>query len=356
MSTHYDFIIVGQGLAGSVLAFHLLDTGYKILVIDNEQESTSSKVAGGLYNPVTGKRMVKSWLADELLEYGLPFYKNIEERFNEKIIYPIPLYRIFSSIEEQNHWMAKSASDEYKELIEVDIDYRKQPDIVNNNLGGFIVKNAGYLDVIHFLDIARNYFASTNSYVKLELDYSKLTVNETVIINDSYSADKIIFCEGFAGKYNPYFGYLPFQFSKGELLDVEIKNLERDTIVNGGVFILPHKNGRFKVGSTYFWDDETTLPTERGRSDLAEKLSAMLKTPYEVKNHVAGIRPTVNDRRPFLGFHKNNAKLGIFNGLGTKGVMLAPYFAKHFCEHIKNNTKLLKEVDICRYDKYLTKS
>jgi glycine oxidase len=130
--------------------------------------------------------------------------------------------------------------------------------------------------------------------------------------------------------------------------------LESEFIINGGVFIMPHQSGSFKVGSTYYWDDNTEVPTKRGLEELTEKLNKMLKTDYEILSHKAGIRPTVNDRRPFLGFHPKYKNMGVFNGLGTKGVMLAPFFANHFCQHIKNSTNLLKEVDIQRYAKFYT--
>jgi glycine/D-amino acid oxidase-like deaminating enzyme len=219
---------------------------------------------------------------------------------------------------------------------------------LNNSLGGLVVKNAGYVNLVSMLDTWKSYLISQNRYLKAEIDINAIEVGET-IKNDDFECNKLVFCEGYKGKYNPFFSYLPFQFSKGEVLEIAVKNISANYIINGGVFILPLKNGNLKVGSTYFWDDETELPTKRGLDELTEKLDKMLLSKYEITQHRAGIRPTVNDRKPFLGFHPKHKNIAIFNGLGTKGVMLAPFFANHFCEHIENSTNLLKEVDIQRY-------
>lgn len=351
----YDFVIVGQGLAGTVLSIHLADRGYSILVIDNNKQYTSSKVAAGIYNPITGKRMVKTWMADELLAYSIPFYQSLEKKFNTPLLYQKPLYRIFSSIEEQNNWVTKAVTDEYKNSMEVSVKSIIDETIVENSLGGFVINNTGYLEVSTLLEMWKNDLIKNKRYIETQITFETIEDNgKNVILNKDIKCKKLIFCDGYLGKYNPFFSYLPFQFSKGELLEVEIENLKSDYIVNGGVFILPTINGKFKVGSTYFWDDETEIPTQRGKAEISEKLSKFLKSKHQINNHIAGIRPTVNDRRPFVGFHPKYKNIGIFNGLGTKGVMLAPYFANHLCQHIENNTNLLKEVDIQRYFKFFT--
>ncbi|HBA65740.1 MAG TPA: FAD-dependent oxidoreductase, partial [Methylococcaceae bacterium] len=54
-----DFLIVGQGLAGSLLAFELIQRNAQVMVVDDGREN-ASEVAAGLINPVTGIRLVKS--------------------------------------------------------------------------------------------------------------------------------------------------------------------------------------------------------------------------------------------------------------------------------------------------------
>src|SRR5688572_337382 len=104
-----DFIIVGQGLAGSAVALQLINRGKKILVIDRPIANSSSRVAVGLFNPITGRNLVKTWLADQLFPCFHRFYRDAETLTGKKFFHSLPLYRPFGSIEEQNEWMAKSA-------------------------------------------------------------------------------------------------------------------------------------------------------------------------------------------------------------------------------------------------------
>ena len=66
-------------------------------------------------------------------------------------------------------------------------------------------------------------------------------------------------------------------------------------------------------------------------------------------DHEAGVRPTTGDRRPLLGVHKDNHRLAFFNGLGTRGVMIAPLMAKKLYQFLENDQALDKEIDISRF-------
>lgn len=185
-----------------------------------------------------------------------------------------------------------------------------------------------------------------------KFDFSQLSVSENNISYKDLKVKKIIFCEGFKAIENPYFPKLPFKLTKGEILTIKLlgdKIIPTEKVVNKGVFILPLGNNTYKVGATYEWAELNEEATEKGKSELIEKLQKVIKTPFEIIDHQAGIRPTVNDRRPLLGFHSQHPQLAIFNGMGTKAVMLAPYFAKHFAEVLEGETSLDKEVDIARF-------
>ena len=75
-----------------------------------------------------------------------------------------------------------------------------------------------------------------------------------------------------------------------------------------------------------------------------------MNVPFEVVDHKAAVRPTVKERRPFIGIHPNHKQIGIFNGLGAKGVLLAPFFASHFSEYLLGKTELMKEIDVKRFN------
>ena len=114
----FDYIILGHGLAGASIAIQLLKRGKKILVIDNPSPTTASRVAAGLFNPITGRKMVKSWMADKLFPYLHQYYSEVEALTGRKFFYPMPVYRPFISVEEQNEWMAKSIEPSFQPYIQ----------------------------------------------------------------------------------------------------------------------------------------------------------------------------------------------------------------------------------------------
>ena len=82
---------------------------------------------------------------------------------------------------------------------------------------------------------------------------------------------------------------------------------------------------------------------------LKKKIENILKCKYEIIEKQAGIRPATKDRRPFVGFHPNNNKIGIINGLGSKGISLAPYCTKVLIDNIQNHKNINREINIKRY-------
>ncbi len=148
---------------------------------------------------------------------------------------------------------------------------------------------------------------------------------------------------------NPFFNYLPLDGTKGELLIIKAPDLDLDVILNTSVFILPLGDSLFKVGATYHWEDKTSVPTEEGKRELIDKIKEILNCDFEIVEHFAGVRPTVKDRRPLLGTHTQYKNLHILNGLGTRGVMLAPDMALQLFDYIENSKPLDKTIDIKRF-------
>jgi glycine oxidase len=206
------------------------------------------------------------------------------------------------------------------------------------------------LNIPLFLEASREYFKKHNLLVEEIFDHQQLVITDKNIVYKKTSADKLIFCEGYKALENPYFSGLPFKLTKGEVLTIKAPFLKQtEKVINKGVFILPVGDDVYKVGATYEWADLTELPTEKGKAELVDKLKKVLRIPFEIVNHQAGIRPTVNDRRPLIGLHPKHSALAVFNGLGTKGVMLAPYFAQQLYSFLEENKALEEEVDIKRF-------
>jgi glycine/D-amino acid oxidase-like deaminating enzyme len=345
----YDYIIIGQGLAGTVLSYLLQKNGRKILVAEDESADSASAVAAGIYNPITGKRMVKTWKAGELFPVLENFYREMEKDLKADFLFQQPVYKPFGSIEEQNHWISQTAFADLEDLVNTNVPVERYNDYIHNKYGGFETSRSGYLDVSGMVEAFRRHLIRTDSYIKKSFSSIDLDFKGDHTVWNGISGRKIIFCEGHKATVNPFFKWLPFVLAKGELLTVRIKNFEKKSILNKGVFILPLGDDIYKIGATYVWDFQDNKITEAAREEILLKLDQMIKVPYEVIKQEAGIRPAVKDRRPIIGLHPQFKTLGIFNGLGTKGVSLGPYFAQSFYDFLENNAEIDKEVSIERF-------
>ncbi len=347
MSKNVDYIIVGQGLAGTCLALALLRRSKTIRIIDANEPVTSSKVAAGLYNPITGRKMVKTWMADELFPFLLDFYREQEVLTGKKFLNDTPIYRPFLSLEEQNEWMGKSATPAFEKFIDTVYDKSIAPP-VNDTYGGIVLARSGYLDVAVFLEAMQEYFMASELLEKKQFSFEQLLVNEDSVEYDHITAGRIIFCDGSLWEDNIFFRWLPFRPVKGEVLEVK-SSITLNYIVNRGVFCVPLGNNLFRVGSNYDNEDHSWAPTERAKNEIEKKLAGLINVPFETIHQKAGIRPSSRDRRPYIGLHPKMNHLGLFNGLGTKGVSLAPYFGEHFAACLETGEELNKEVNISRY-------
>lgn len=344
-----DFIIVGQGIAGSVLSYTLLKRGCRVLVVDNDHASSSSKVAAGLFNPIVFKRLVPSWKADELLPYADEFYINLEKKLETKFYYRRNIIKLFASQEEKEFWKKKAELPEIRvylgEVKETDV----YSDMIHNPYGLGIVNRAGNVEVTEFLSAVKEYLVTNNSFLPDNFNEADVSFEEEKVKWKNFSARKVILCQGAGALNSKYFQWLPFVLTKGEILTVRIPGYKIQDVVNKGVFILPVKEDVYKVGATYNWKDLDAIPSITGKEELLEKLNKVLKLPFEVLSHEAGVRPTVKDRRPLIGLHPKFKQLAVFNGMGTKAVMLAPFFATQFADFLEGIASLDDEVNISRY-------
>jgi hypothetical protein len=323
VKTNKPYLLVGQGIAGTVLAHHFLQANIPFEIWDSPKHFNSSYAAGGIFNPVTGRKLEKTWLADELFDYLFSFYQQLEKTLSASFFYPMPLYRPFANAE-MKQWL-------------MDRKLQINHDFLTWEEDGVWVKKAGWVDVVTLLRHSKSYFESLAIF-------SERTFQEA----DASNFEAVIFCEGFHATQNPIWNKLPFLPAKGELIRFHSNEASRDSILNKNGFILPLPDGAFKVGATYRWDEFTPFPTTSSREELMSKLTSMGVSEYELLETYVGIRPATQDRRPFVGMLASNNK-GIFNGFGSKGVSLSPYFAQSFVRAIKGEKELDLEVSIRRY-------
>lgn len=341
--TSYDYLVVGQGIAGTMLAHFLLKRGRRILVADNYNPSSSSNIAAGLFNPITGKRFVKTWKADTVLPFAEQTYGELEILFNEKFYFSMNILRVLAGPDDMNLIMSKSNHPEYKGYFNP-VSETDQRNVIE-------ITGAGYVDMAKLIKLYRSRLLSEHALIECSVEKEDLVFDGDRILWNNSSFGKIIFCEGYNASSNPFFSWLPFVLAKGEILIIHCPNFKQDKIWMKDVFVLPLGNDYYKVGSTYQWDNLNEIPTEEGRRVLSQKLDNLLGCSYEIMEHFAGVRPTVKDRKPLIGTHPEHFNIGIFNGLGAKGASLVPFFSNHFVEYLEDGKPLDKEVNIKRFVK-----
>lgn len=341
-----DYLIVGAGLAGIAFAQFCRQNNKTFIVISDESQN-SSRIAGGLYNPVVLKRFSAVWQAQEQLDLAVPFYKQIESDIQATVDFPLPLYRIFHSVEEQNNWFTAADKPNLAPFLSTTLLQSKISNI-NAPLGFGHVLHCGYVDTTTLVKEYIKFLESTQQFRSERLDYNQIQIEGNEVNYREIQAQHIIFAEGFGVHQNPFFNYLPLDGTKGELLLIKAPDLKLEQIIKSGVFVLPVGEDLYKVGATYNWEDKTAIQTQEARKELLADLDSFMQCDYEVIEHYAGVRPTVKDRRPLVGTHPDFNHLHVLNGLGTRGVMLGPAMAKALFEHIEKGTPLDPYIDIKR--------
>jgi len=342
----YDFLIIGQGLAGSILGYYLHKKNLKFFVINKESSSSPSKVASGVYNPISLRRLSLIWKVEEQLCELNKFIKNFEKDFNVSIYQDIKVHRRFSDIYEQNKWLEFSSKPLFKDFLgEIEELFEDNIDTPFNIAP---VNESGRLLVSKLLSTFKKKIKNQQIILNKKFDFDKLVITRSKVFYENITARNIVFCEGPLVIHNPFFNYLPFALTKGELLEIK-SELNLDKIINSHIFILPKGNNKYIIGSTYNWSQKDYLPTEKAKNELIERFIKISNCKFEIIKHKASIRPTTIDRRPMIGWHHKYKNVAIFNGLGSKGVIMAPYLAKMFCDNYLENSFLDNEANITRF-------
>ncbi len=344
-----DYLLVGCGLAGIAFAERALQNNKTIAVFENHSQN-SSVIAGGLYNPVILKRFSEVWKSQEQIDLVNHFYAGLETKLKQPFDFKIPIFRKLYSVEEQNNWFVASDRPNLAPFLSSKINYAYYKGI-DSPFGYGEVMQSGYVNTAALLAAYHQYLKDHRLMFTETFDYNQLVIQNDGIIYNEIQCKNIVFAEGFGIHANPFFSQLPLDGTKGELLIIKAPGLNLDVIVKSTVFILPLGNDLYKVGATYNWDDKTATPTESGKQELIANLKSILSLDFEIVDHLAGVRPTVKDRRPMVGTHPKYNNLHLLNGLGTRGVMLAPAMAKVLFDHIEYQLPLEKEIDIRRFKK-----
>ncbi|MCO5260318.1 MAG: FAD-binding oxidoreductase [Crocinitomicaceae bacterium] len=336
-------LVVGGGIAGSCLSYQLAKRNCVVTLMDSGT-NVSTKVAGGVIIPLVFRRMTKSWRIDDFLPYAKSFYQQLEDGFDTTILYPMPLRRFFSSLQERNYWLTRQHSDEFSNYMSPISEEDESVFPYANKFGSGRVKECYRVDAESLLNALK--IKSSFQLIQETVDYSQINAEKGSYKNEVY--DCIVFCEGYQANDNPWFNYLPVDPTKGEVLTVKVDGLSETEVLNRKCSAAFVGNGAYKVGATYVWHTANTIITEEGKQELLDHLNCLTEHPATVVDQVAGIRPTTIDRRPLMGFHPEHNKLAVFNGLGAKGFLLAPLLSEEMSAYLLDNKVLDKECVLTR--------
>ncbi|PZX59249.1 glycine/D-amino acid oxidase-like deaminating enzyme [Algoriphagus ratkowskyi] len=345
-----DFLLIGHGLAGTALAYRLKQAGKKIRIIDEAGANTSSRIAAGLFNPVTGRKMVKTWKADYLFPLIKPFYRELERVTGSQFLTEKAIYRPFLTFEEQNEWMGHSADPGFEAYLE-QIYSTSQSEFLKDPYGGVMLRNSGWLNINNLLDAMTTYFKE--ELILEKFDEGLLSQKDELWEYRDLRAKAIIYCNGTGAMNSKFFNFLPFAPVKGEILELK-QEFTPDYVVNRGVFRVHLGDKVHRVGSTYTKHDLDIGATDAAKIEILGRLTDLVRLPVEeIVSHKTGIRPATRDRKPFLGKHPTEVGVYLFNGFGAKGVSLIPYFSEQMVTYLINDKAIDTEVDIARYFNYI---
>lgn len=348
MKRNVEYLIVGQGLAGTLLAFEMLNKNIDFRIISSSEKSKASMVAAGMVNPLVFKRLTKSWMVDDLLPVMHETFEKLEDQLGKQFYFKKDIIKPLSEQEKQL-WLERKENQDFAKYIVSVKDSIETEYLIEAGAYGQ-VSQSGYLNLKSFLDASEIFFKQNELIIDSTFNNKAINSNADSFLIENYNASKIVFCEGYHMAQNPLFNFVKLNPTKGELLVIESSDLSEEFIFNKNVFVLPIGKQLFKVGSTYEWKDLSEKTTVKGKDSIIERFESLVKATYTIKEHIAGVRPTVSDRRPILGIHPEYRNISVLNGLGTKGVMLAPYFAKEMINVLmSDNYKVNAEVDLNRF-------
>lgn len=316
-----DYLIVGLGLAGVSFSDKLLENGKSFKVISDASQ-TSSLVAGGLYNPVILKRFTLAWKADLQIDLAQTYYRSLEAKLDVKLNHPLRVFRRFNSSEEQNQWFEASDKKSLSKFLSSKV-HQNSNGAVDAPFGYGEVLHTGRIDTAMLIRTFKDFLLKKALLKPDTFGHEQLQIHDTYIEYKGEQARRIVFAEGFGIKQNPFFNYLPVNGNKGEYLIIKSPELKEVKAIKSSIFVIPLGDDLYQVGANYEWKDKSNEPTTFGRKWILERLQRLVNCDFEIVDQLAGVRPTVADRRPLVGKHPDYGNLYLLNGFGSRGVLIS---------------------------------
>lgn len=349
-----DYLIVGFGIAGLCFA-ETLRQNNKSFVVISDLHNGATAASGGVLNPTVLKRFTAAWKAEEFQKEAIPFYKEMARYLQSNVISEMKIARILNSVEEQNDWSVASEKIGLRSFL--------SPDIITSyntcvkapfKLG--IVKAGYQLKPAALLFSYSKKLKEEEKFDESQFEYDQLNIKGSSVVYKQWSAKQIVFAEGSKVVENPFYPYqAPFTNksvlvgNKGDYVIIKAPELKVNSILKGGMMLIPMGDDLYKIGATYDRHNYDATPSLEKREEIILKLNTMISCAYEVVDQVAGVRPTIKDRRPLVGVLKDNPYIAFLNGLGTRGLSMAPLLSSWLFQQLENSTAVPGAIDVNRF-------
>lgn len=342
----FDYIIVGLGIAGISFCEQLKRNNKSFLVVDNGEDGSTAK-SGGVFNPTVLKRFTAAWNASTFFPVARDFYERLSETLQDTIFRETPVLRIFKSVEEQNNWSVATDKRELQQFLSSEF-LKNTNSVIEAPFGFGAVLGTGQIETKAMLSGYRKKLMAEELLFSEDFEYELVQEKDNKVFYKNIFASKLIFAEGAKVIENPFFPKHSVVGNKGEYVIIRAPELKMDALLKGSMYVIPLGNDMYKVGATYSRDDYSLNPTEAAKDEILSKLKTFVSCSFEVLEQTAGVRPTTRDHRPLLGSWEENSNLIFFNGLGSRGFLMAPLLAEILYSHLEDNVPMSKEMDIRR--------
>lgn len=339
-------LIIGQGLAGTALAWRLWERGVPFTIADRDEVVTCSKVAAGLITPITGMRLTVSWRYDLFYREALRFYRTCGQRLQQRFFFPRGYVRLLKNEAEIAKWHKRRRDPDMQPFL-----HPKEPqlsaEVIHDPANGFQQRHAAWLDTTAYLAASRRFFESLNAWVKADIQPADVTDDATGVQWQEQRFSHVIWAQGWSAEKHPLLHWVPFQSARGTILTMEADLQGERRILNRGCWLLPRPDGTLRAGSTYEWKfDDANTPDPAQVALLEANLSSLVKAPATITGMQTAVRPIIKNQQALMGTHPTHPRVVFLNGLGSKGSLRSPWLARHLIEHLLDDTPLDPELDL----------
>lgn len=337
-------LIVGDGLSAHVLAHHMHSSGVPFFLHGMDTIGAASPAAWGLLNPVHfrsfGFSYGASWYPD-----SLAFYRALEQKLGRNFVDYAPLEHLDARPEALAHWSMAWESELFS--------FMEKPTMDSLGNVRIVLSQVAMISVPTLLQESRRYLGEKGLYHQAWFNWPYPDFNHREIIEHAgHRFDAVVWAQGVKSLEAGPFKALPIKPSKGEGLQLRTSSqVGQNLIKHKGMFAFQESPGSWRVGSTYSWSDMRPGPSIEALAELKARFIELTGiSEFALVDHWAGFRPASPDRKAMVGQHPLFDQHYVLNGMGSKGLLMAPYLSQALQEEMLGASGKIPK--LCRLERF----